>query len=125
MSFIQSFIQSLGIIQYPLWIVLILTLVQTVRCTAALVRREDPGSPLSSHSVLVLGALGACLGILGSLMGVHVTAGAIVGAGQVSAAVAWGAVGLAVGPSIFGFFVLGLASVGWLALQYAAGRVSR
>jgi len=118
----MSFIQSLGIIQYPLWIVLILTLVQTVRCTAALVHREDAGSPLSSHSVLVLGALGACLGILGSLMGVHVTAGAIVDAGQVSTAIAWEAVGLAVGPSIFGFFVLGLASVAWLALQYAAGR---
>jgi len=119
----MSFIQSLGIIQYPLWIVLILTLVQTVRSTAALARREDAGS--HSHSVLVLGALGACLGILGSLMGVRVTAGAIVDAGQVSAAVAWDAVGLAVGPSIFGFFVLGLASVAWLALQYAAGRASR
>ncbi|MCY3547615.1 MAG: hypothetical protein OXH49_12115 [Gemmatimonadetes bacterium] len=121
----MSFIQSLGIIQYPLWIVLILTLIQTVRCTAALVRREDAGSPLRSHSVLVLGALGACLGILGSLIGVRVTAGAIVDAGQVSAAVAWEAMGLAVGPSIFGFFLLGLAAVAWLALQYAAGRASR
>ena len=33
--------------------------------------------------------------------------------------------GLAIGPSIFGFFVLSLASVAWLALQYAAGRTVR
>ena len=115
-----SFIESLGIIQYPLWIVLILTLVQTVRCAAGLSRAEGSASQLHSHSVLVLGVLGASLGLLGSLMGLRVTAGAITAAGEVSAAVAWDGVGLALGPSIFGFFVLGLASVAWLALQYGA-----
>ena len=115
-----SFIESLGIIQYPLWIVLILTLVQTVRCAAGLARAEGSASPLHSHSVLVLGVLGASLGLLGSLMGLRVTAGAITAAGEVSAAVAWDGVSLALGPSIFGFFVLGLASVAWLALQYGA-----
>ena len=120
-----SFIQSLGIVQFPLWIVLILTLVQTVRCTAELVRPEGPASPLRSHSVLVLGGLGASLGLLGSLIGLRVTAGAITAAGEVSAAVAWDGVSLALGPSIFGFFVLGLASVAWLALQYGAGRAVR
>ena len=115
-----SFIESLGIIQYPLWIVLILTLVQTVRCAAGLARAEGSTSPSRSHSVLVLGGLGASLGLLGSLMGLRVTAGAITAAGEVSAAVAWDGVSLALGPSIFGFFVLGLASVAWLALQYGS-----
>ena len=39
-----------------------------------------------------------------------------------TAPVAWDGIGVALGPSVFGFFLLGVASVAWLALQYVAGR---
>lgn len=117
----MSFMNSLGPIQYPLWIVLLLTLVQIVRSTVELVRSETP-SPLRRHSILVLGTLGACLGVLGTLIGVHVMSRVIAEAGDVAATTAWNGVRVALGPSIVGLFVLGLASVAWLALQYVAGR---
>lgn len=33
--------------------------------------------------------------------------------------------GVTLGPSIFGFLILGIAAVAWLALQWGAGRSSR
>lgn len=120
----MSFIESLGLIQYPLWIVVLLMLVQIARSIAELVRSNGPGSPLRTHSILVLGVLGACVGVLGSLIGVRVVADVVVRAGTVDARTAWNGVGVALGPSVVGFFVLGVAAVVWLGLQYAAGRRS-
>ena len=120
----MSFIESLGLIQYPLWIVALLMLVQIARSIAELVRSNGPGSPLRTHSILVLGVLGACVGVLGSLIGVRVVADVVVRAGTVDAGTAWSGVGVALGPSVVGFFVLGVAAVVWLGLQYVAGRRS-
>lgn len=121
----MSFIQSLGVIQYPLWIVVLLMAVQVARSVAQLVRTEGRGSPLRTHSILVLGALGACLGCLGSLIGVQVVADAMAQAGALPLPVAWEGIGIALGPSVFGFLLLGVASVAWLALQHVAGRRAR
>ena len=118
----MSFIESLGLIQYPLWIVALLMLVQIARSIAELVRSDGPGSPLRTHSILVLGVLGACVGVLGSLIGIGVVADVVVRAGAVDAPTAWSGVGVALGPSVVGFFLLGVAAVVWLALRYVAGR---
>jgi len=77
----MSFIQSLGPIQYPLWIVAFLMLVQIVRGFAHTVGTERRHSPLRTHSILVLGTLGACVGVLGSLIGIRVVAN-VHGAGR-------------------------------------------
>lgn len=118
----MAFIEALGLIQYPLWIVVLLMLVQIARSIAELIRSDGPGSPLRAHSILVLGVLGACVGILGSLIGVRVVADAMAQAGTLTGPVAWSGVGVALGPSVFGFSLLGAAAVAWLALQYVAGR---
>ncbi|MDE2662151.1 MAG: hypothetical protein OXI39_04035 [Gemmatimonadota bacterium] len=119
----MSFIESLGFIQYPIWIVLILMLVQIGRATADQFRSSGaPPAGLRIHSVLVLGALAACLGVLGSLVGVWLAAEAISRAGEVNAGLAWGGIQVALGSSIVGFLILGVASIAWLALQYANGR---
>lgn len=120
----MSLIESLGPIQYPLWIVVLLMLVQIVRSIAELVRSDCPGSALRTHSILVLGVLGACVGVLGSLIGVRVVAHAMAEAGTVDTPTAWSGVGVALGPSVAGFFLLGVAAVVWLGLQYLAGRRS-
>ena len=118
----MSFFQSLGVIQYPIWIVLVLMLVQVARATVDLVRPGAATASLRIHSILILGALAACLGVLGSLVGVWMAAGVISRAGDVSPALAWGGIQVALGSSIVGFLILGLASIAWLALQYAAAR---
>lgn len=121
----MSVIDSLGITAYPLFIILLVTLVQMARCTIAVLGPQSPGSPLRIHSVLVLGALGSCVGLLGSLIGVQAMASAIAYSGEIDAVTIWEGVGITLGPSIFGFIILGTASVGWLALQWGAGRTSR
>lgn len=120
----MAFIESLGLIQYPLWIVVLLMLVQIARNIAELIRSDGPGSPLRTHSILVLGVLGACVGVLGSLIGVRVVADAMAQAGTMTGPVAWSGVGVALGPSVAGFFLLGVAAVVWLGLQYLSGRRS-
>ena len=118
----MSFISSLGVIQYPLWIVLALVLFQIGRATTDLVRREAAVDGLRIHSILILGALAACVGVLGSLVGVWMAAELISRAGNVSAGLVWSGIQVALGSSIVGFLILGLASVAWLALQYTAAR---
>ena len=118
----MSFFESLGFIQYPIWIVLILMLVQIVRATVDLVRPGVPTVGLRIHSILILGALAACLGVLGSLVGVWLAAEAISRAGEVSPSLVWSGIQVALGSSIVGLLILGFASVAWLALQYASAR---
>lgn len=118
----MSFLSSLGVIQYPIWIVLILMLVQIGRATVDQSRPDVPVAGLRIHSILVLGALAACLGVLGSLVGVWMAAELIARAGDVSPSLAWSGIGVALGSSIVGFLILGLAAVAWLVLQYATAR---
>lgn len=124
----MSVIDSLGITAYPLFIILLLTLVQMARCTIDVLGAESPGSPLKIHSVLVLGALGSCVGLLGSLIGVQAMASAVATHGdgaEIDSVVIWEGVGITLGPSIFGFIILGIAAVAWLALQGIAGLKTR
>lgn len=118
----MSFFESLGFIQYPIWIVLILMLVQIVRAAVDLARPGAPAVGLRIHSILILGALAACLGVLGSLVGVWMAAEAISRAGEVSPSLVWSGIQVTLGSSIVGFLILGFASIAWLALQYTSGR---
>lgn len=119
----MSFIESLGVIQYPIWIVVILMVAQIVRAAIDLFRNGSPPPGLRIHSILILGALAACLGVLGSLVGVWMVAEAISRAGEASAGLVWSGIQVTLGTSIVGFLILGVASAAWLALQYAAARL--
>lgn len=121
----MSMIDSLGPVAYPLLLVSLLTLVQIGRGAIDVVGGDGPGSPLKIHSVLVLGALGSCVGLVGSLMGVQAMATAIAFGGEIDAATIWEGVGITVGPSVFGFLILGVAAVAWLVLQGVAGLKAR
>lgn len=121
----MSMIDSLGPVAYPLLIVSLLTLVQIARGAIDVLDGDGPGSPLKVHSVLVLGALGSCVGLVGSLMGVQAMASAIAYSGEIDAVTIWEGVGITVGPSVFGFLILGVAAVAWLALQGIAGLKTR
>lgn len=73
----------------------------------------------------MLGALGSCVGLVGSLVGVQAMASAIAYSGEVDTMTIWEGVGITVGPSVFGFLILGIAAVAWLALQGVAGLKAR
>ena len=118
----MSFFESLGLIQYPIWLVLILLLVQIVRAIVDLVRPGAPPPSLRIHSILVLGALAACLGILGSLIGVWMVADFLSQVNEASPSLIWSGIQVTMGSSVVGFVILGFASIAWLALQYAAAR---
>ena len=118
----MSFFDSLGLIQYPIWLVLILMLVQIGRAIIDLVRPGAPPTTLRIHSVLVLGALAACLGVLGSLIGVWMVADFLSQVNEASPSLVWSGIQVTMGSSVVGFVILGFASIAWLALQYAAAR---
>ena len=115
----MSFFQSSGIVGIPLVVVFVLVLIQLARVVTARVRRGSDGSVAPQLGpILVLGVLGACLGTVGTLVGTWVSAGAITVAGEVSAALVWSMIRVALTPAIMGFFILGVASIGWLVLHY-------
>lgn len=119
----MSFFREIGFIAYPLTLVLVLMLVQTGRGVVDVARApEDGGGALRIHSILVLGVLAACLGVIGTLVGVYFTAAAIERAGEVSPSLAWGGMKVALGSSVVGFLVLVFGSIAWLILQYVRGR---
>ena len=118
----MSFFDTLGVIQYPIWIVLILMVVQIVRATIDVVRAAATPASLRIHSILVLGALAACLGVLGSLIGVWLVADLLSQVNEASPSLVWSGIQVTMGSSVVGFVILGVASIAWLALQYAAAR---
>ena len=119
----MSFFEEIGFIRYPLLVVLVFMLVQTGRGIFDLTRtRLADGATLRIHSILVLGVLGACLGLIGTLVGVYLAAGYIERAGEVSTSLVWGGIKVALGSSVVGFLMLGFGSIAWLVLQYARGR---
>ena len=114
---------NMGFIRYPLALVTVLMLVQTVRASASVGWKGDHhGASLRIHSVLVLGVLGACVGVLGTLVGLMVAATSVEQAGAVNPTLMWGGVKVALISSVVGLLVLGVSAVSWLGLQYTLGR---
>jgi len=116
------FAQS-GIVGPPLLVVLVLALGQAGRVIHARVRGRPEGCGHSQlGAILVLGVIGACIGVLGTLVGMWHTAGWFTTAGEVPVALVWSSIRVALTPSIIGFAILSIASVAWLALHYRPGR---
>ncbi len=120
----MSFYREMGFMAYPLTIVTFFMLLQTGRGIIDVARWGDNGgATLRIHSILVLGVLGACLGVLGTLVGLSLAGMAVERVGEASATLVAGGVRVALSTSIVGFLMLGYSSIAWLALQYAKGRL--
>lgn len=119
----MSFFQSTGIVGIPLLVILLIVLLQVGWAVRGRVRGV-PDSAAGSRigAILVVGVMGACIGLLGTLIGVWVSAGTITSAGEVSTALVWSMIRLALTPSIMGFFILGVASIAWIGLHYLGAR---
>ena len=87
----------------------------------------DPAtiSPLSAWGAVAEMARVAAIGLGTAIFGLFGWLAIAMYEGEVGAATVWEGVGITVGPTIFGFLILGIAAVAWLALQWGAGRKSR
>lgn len=115
------FLQS-GVTGIPHVALLVLVLAQIGRAALAMARR--PGERIADTrfaAILVLGVLAACVGIIGTLVGIWQTSGLITAAGEIGTVLVWSMIRVAMTPSIIGFSILAIASVAWLVLHYWNG----
>jgi len=111
---------DMGFIRLPLTLSLVVVVVLAVWSTSQLVRGDasaDPSTKAWIDAVLFWGVFAGVTGVLGTLVGIIVGAQAIEAAGEVSSALAWGGVKVALLSSVFGGLILGLAALLWFALQ--------
>lgn len=115
-----------GIIMWPLLIVAIGILVQAARAGLALWRRSEVSAAVERRtaSVLFWGFMALLLGLIGTFVGIALVAAAVQSAGGVSAALAWGGVGVALIPTLFGLLILFVAGLLWFLLRGRLVRVA-
>ena len=123
---LRTLFHESGITGIPHCALLLLVLAQVGRVIHAKARR--PGRRIADTqfaAILVLGVLAACVGIIGTLVGIWQTSGLVAAAGEVGTVLVWSMMRVAMTPSIIGFSILTIASVAWLVLHYWNGRGSR
>ncbi|MDX1395387.1 MAG: MotA/TolQ/ExbB proton channel family protein [Gemmatimonadota bacterium] len=125
MGSLQEFFVSMGFIRYPLVIIAVFLLVEIVHASMAVARANGESVAAVSariHPVLVWGVLGAVIGVIGTVVGIALAASYLERAGGGEPALIWGGIKVALGPTIVGMLLLGVASIAWLSLQFGNGR---
>ena len=120
---LRTLFHQSGITGIPHFALLVLVLAQIGRVVHAKARR--PGEHIADTqyaAILVLGVVAACVGMIGTLVGIWHTSGLISAAGEVGTVLVWSMIRVAMTPSIIGFSILTIASVAWLVLHYWNGR---
>lgn len=121
----MTFWAELGFIRYPLAIVGLFLIVQTVRAILDLRGDGDAGGragELRVHTILLWGVLGAAIGMVGTLVGMSLVGSAVERANGAPVGLVWGGVKVALSSSVVGFMMLAFAAIAWLGLQAARGR---
>lgn len=113
-----------GFIMWPMLIIAIAILVQAARAGTALRGRADvtAAAERRTGSVLFWGFMALLLGLIGTFVGIALVAAAVQSAGGISPALAWGGVGVALIPTLFGLAILFVAGLLWFLLR---GRLLR
>lgn len=106
---------DMGLIRWPMLVAATFLLLQIARAVAA--ARSPVGTVRAGQAVLVWGFLNALLGVLGTVLGLAVTARSVAHAGRIEPTVLGGGLQIALSPSILGLLLLTLAVVAWLVLQ--------
>lgn len=114
-----TFIREGGVIMWPLLLVTLVVGVLAVRSWLRLRGGAASGVTVATgiDAVLFWGAYAVVLGVLGTLMGITQAAGAIEQMGQVSAALAWGGIKIAISTTIYGLLVFAIALLLWFWLR--------
>lgn len=79
----------------------------------------DPVIETGIDAILFWGAWAVVVGLLGTFVGIYQAAGVIssAGIGDVSAALVWGGIRVALTTTLFGLLVFTVASLGWIGLR--------
>jgi len=112
---------QMGFMAYPLAFSCVAILALTSYSTVRLFRPSawaDLRSKVFVDAILCWGGFAAILGMLGTLVGVVVSAQSIELAGGVSTVLAWGGIKVAVLTSVFGVLILAGSSMAWFGLQF-------
>mgnify|MGYP006293598369 CR=1 FL=1 len=114
-----DFIQQGGLLMIPLLIVAVVVVVLAARSALRVGGRDGPDAVVETgiDAVLFWGAWGVVLGLLGTLGGIYDAAGAISTAGEVSTALVWGGIRVALTTTIFGLLLFAVAALSWFALR--------
>lgn len=116
------FFAQMGPWAYPMLLAALLLLVQIGRVAVGVGKGATTGGAPGTHSILVWGALSGVMGLLGTAMGISIAAGTIETATSISPPIVWGGIKVALSTTIFGFLLLALALVAWLAIRFMERR---
>lgn len=120
MTTLGSIFHEMGLIRWPLLFSLLAVTGLTV-WSAARLRGTEPAPDGRTKAwidaVLFWGAFAAISGVVGTLIGVIVAAQSIQLAGEVSTALVWGGIKIALLSSAVGLLILGLSALSWFGLQ--------
>ena len=111
---------SMGFMRYPLAFTCVVIFALTSYSGVRLFRPSawaDLRSKVFVDAILFWGGFATIIGMLGTLIGVVITAQSIEVAGGVSTTLAWGGIKVALLTSAFGVLILAGSSLVWFALQ--------
>jgi hypothetical protein len=114
--------EGVGLIRYPLTFSLLAVVILSAWSTGRLLKPGAWGDLRTKawiDAVLFWGAFAAVAGVLGTLLGFILAAQAIeASAGEVSAALIWGGVKVAMLSSALGLIILCCAALSWFCLNF-------
>lgn len=116
----SEFWTNMGFIRWPLSFALLMVLVLSAWSAARLYRptaRADLSTKTWLDAVLVWGAFAMVAGVLGTLIGLVITAESIERAGSVDPSLMWGGIKVALLSAVTGTVILGVATLSWLGLH--------
>lgn len=115
-----------------MWAMLLVAAVMgavAVNAARKLFAGEPGSSPASAaaevDAVLFWAIFAVVMGLLGTTVGLSITARAIERAGGVDASLAWNGIRVALIPTIFGLCILGLGLLAWVPLRARVRRLAR
>lgn len=111
---------SLGYIRYPLTFSLLVVILMAGWSGIRLFRSDaapDLRTKAWVDAVLFWGVFAMITGVLGTLIGIIIAAQVIEAAGEISTALLWGGIKVALFSTAYGALILGFAALLWFALQ--------
>lgn len=120
-----SFFAQMGVWAYPMLFTALLLFLQIGRVAVGTLNGSMGGSDPRTQSILVLGALNAVMGFLGTAIGISLAAGVIAGASSIFPPIVWDGMKVALSTTIFGLLLLALALAAWLVFRMLAARAGK
>jgi biopolymer transport protein ExbB/TolQ len=120
----EMFFTEMGLMRWPMVLATVFMFFQIGRAAWQILSGKESDA-MTLHAVLVWGALCALLGVLGTVVGMSLAAGAIEVASTAPPGVIWGGIRVALTTTMFGLLLLTLAVLSWLGLYFIRGRQLR